>query len=138
MKRYSSIDTDAVMYRLISQAKKSGAVTASGCVCLEDDRPTDSQAEDITVNTTYIDGTKPQEAVTNVNIYVSDRPATICRRQQLVQDRQRMADIGDALLAYLEVQTVHGLEFWVESDTVMRAADVGQHFRNIRLRWSIH
>lgn len=138
MKKFSSIDTDAAMYRLITQAVQSGAVAISGVVCLEDDRPGDSTDEDITVNTLQLTRIKPQEAVSNINIYVPDRLASVKGRQHRTQGRARLRDIGDALLAYIETSSISGADYWVESDTIQPAPAAAQHFRNIRLRWSIH
>lgn len=138
MKKCSSIDTDDILYRIITEGVKAGKIKASGIVCPQDERPDNSETEDIVINTISVTHDKPQSGTSNVNIYVSDKKVKIRGREQRKADRERLREIGDAVVAYLEAQNIADLEFWIESDTVVKEQQVYQHYRNLRIGWNIH
>lgn len=137
MKKCSGIDTDDLLYRLITEAISTGEVSVSGGVYVEE-RPDGSEAEDIVVNTISISRDKPQSGTSNINIYAPDLRLRIKGREQRKPDRERLRAIGDAVAEYLEAQNVADLEFWIESDTVLADTQVNQHYRNMRVVWNIH
>lgn len=138
MKNCSTIDTDDILFKIISEAVKTGIVKISGVVCVQGERPDESEAEDIVVNTITVTHEKPQSGTSNVNIYASDKKLKIRGREQRKADRERLRIIGDALVEYLDAQNIADLEFWIESDIVIKEQQVNQHYRNIRLSWNIH
>ena len=138
MKKCSSIDTDDILYRIISEGVRAGNIEISGVVCVQDERPDDSETEDIVINTITVTHGKPQSGTSNVNIYVSDRKVKIRGREQRKAYRERLREIGDAVVAYLEAQNIADLEFWIENDTVIKEQQVKQHYRNLRIGWNIH
>lgn len=138
MKNCSSIDTDDILFKIISEAVRTGIVKISGVVCVQGERPDESEAEDIVVNTITVTHEKPQSGTSNVNIYASDKKLKIRGREQRKADRERLRIIGDALVEYLDAQNIADLEFWIESDIVIKEQQVNQHYRNIRLSWNIH
>lgn len=138
MKKCSSIDTDDILYKIIAEGVKDGKIKVSGIVCPQDERPDNSETEDIVINTITVTHDKPQSGTSNVNIYVSDKKVKIRGREQRKADRERLREIGDAVVAYLEAQNIADLEFWIESDTVVKEQQVYQHYRNLRIGWNIH
>jgi len=139
VKKASSIDTDDILYRLITQAVKDGVITITGGVYPPDDRPEGSTAEDIVINTITITHEKPQSGTSNINIYVTDKKHRINGREQYKSDRERLREIGDALTEYLDAQNVEDLEFEIEADTVIKeVTEINQHYRNLRISWNIH
>lgn len=138
MKKCSSIDTDDILYKIIAEGVKAGKINVSGIVCPQDERPDNSETEDIVINTITVTHDKPQSGTSNVNIYVSDKKVKIRGREQRKADRERLREIGDAVVAYLEAQNIADLEFWIESDTVVKEQQVYQHYRNLRIGWNIH
>lgn len=138
MKSCSSIDMDDILFKIVSKAVETGVVKISGIVCPQGERPDDSEAEDIVINTITVTHEKPQSGTSNVNIYASDRKLKIRGKEQRKADRERLRIIGDALVAYLDAQNIADLEYWIESDTVIKEAEVKQHYRNIRISWNIH
>ena len=138
MKNCSSIDTDDILYKIISESVKAGKIKISGIVCPQDERPDNSETEDIVINTITVTHDKPQSGTSNVNIYVSDKKVKIRGREQRKADRERLREIGDAVVGYLEAQNVADLEFWIESDTTIKEQQVYQHYRNLRIGWNIH
>ena len=138
MKKVSSIDTDDILYQLIQQAVNEGVITISGEVCPQGERPDDSQAEDIVINTITVTHDKPQTGTSNVNIYAADKKVKINGKQQYKANRERLREIGDKLTEYLDAQNVADLEFWIEYDVVIKELEVKQHYRNLRISWNIH
>lgn len=50
MKHCSSIDTDDILFKIVSEAVTSGKVVINGGVFTQGERPDDSEAEDIVIN----------------------------------------------------------------------------------------
>ena len=138
MKHCSSIDTDDILFKIVSEAVTSGKVVINGGVFTQGERPDDSEAEDIVINTITVTHDKPQTGTSNVNIYAKDLKLRIKGKEQRKADRERLRTIGDALEAYLDAQNIADLEYWIESDIVIKELEVNQHYRNIRISWNIH
>lgn len=138
MKHCSSIDTDDILFKIVSEAVTSGKVVINGGVFTQGERPDDSEAEDIVINTITVTHDKPQTGTSNVNIYAKDLKLRIKDKEQRKADRERLRTIGDALVAYLDAQNIADLEYWIESDIVIKELEVNQHYRNIRISWNIH
>lgn len=138
MKHCSSIDTDDILFKIVSEAVTSGKVVINGGVFTQGERPDDSEAEDIVINTITVTHDKPQTGTSNVNIYAKDLKLRIKGKEQRKADRERLRTIGDALVAYLDAQNIADLEYWIESDIVIKEVEVNQHYRNIRISWNIH
>lgn len=138
MKHCSSIDTDDILFKIVSEAVISGKVVINGGVFTQGERPDDSEAEDIVINTITVTHDKPQTGTSNVNIYAKDLELRIKGKEQRKADRERLRTIGDALVAYLDAQNIADLEYWIESDIVIKELEVNQHYRNIRISWNIH
>ncbi len=138
MKNCSSIDTDDILYKIVAEAVSTGVVKISGIVCTQGERPDDSETEDIVINTITVTHDKPQTGTSNVNIYASDLKVKIRGKEQRKADRERLREIGDVLVSYLDAQNIANLEFWIESDIILQEQQVNQHYRNIRISWNIH
>ena len=138
MKYCSSIDTDDILFKIVSEAVTSGKVVINGGVFTQGERPDDSEAEDIVINTITVTHDKPQTGTSNVNIYAKDLKLRIKGKEQRKADRERLRTIGNALVAYLDAQNIADLEYWIESDIVIKELEVNQHYRNIRISWHIH
>lgn len=138
MKHCSSIDTDDILFKIVSEAVTFGKVVINGGVFTQGERPDDSEAEDIVINTITVTHDKPQTGTSNVNIYAKDLKLRIKGKEQRKADRERLRTIGDALVAYLDAQNIADLEYWIESDIVIKELEVNQHYRNIRISWNIH
>ena len=133
MKHCSSIDTDDILFKIVSEAVTSGKVVINGGVFTQGERPDDSEAEDIVINTITVTHDKPQTGTSNVNIYAKDLKLRIKGKEQRKADRERLRTIGDALVAYLDAQNIADLEYWIESDIVIKELEVNQHYRNLSL-----
>lgn len=138
MKYCSSIDTDDILFKIVSEAVTSGKVVINGGVFTQGERPDDSEAEDIVINTITVTHDKPQTGTSNVNIYAKDLKLRIKGKEQRKADRERLRTIGNALVAYLDAQNIADLEYWIESDIVIKELEVNHHYRNIRISWNIH
>lgn len=138
MKKCSAIDLDDLLYSLIRKAAAAGVVRINGLICPEGDRPDDSQTEDIVFNTVAVTQDKPQDGTSNINIYVPDHRVMIRGKEQRSANRERLKQIGDALVSFIDAQNLPDLELWTESDTILSEPSAGQHYRNIRVKWNIN
>ena len=82
MKYCSSIDTDDILFKIVSEAVTSGKVVINGGVFTQGERPDDSEAEDIVINTITVTHDKPQTGTSNVNIYAKDLKLRIKGKEQ--------------------------------------------------------
>lgn len=138
MNTCSSIDTDDILYRVICQAITDHAVTITGGVYPNDERPDGSTLEDIVINTIDISQDKPQSGTSNVLIYAEDQKLRINGKEQRKSARESLRTIGDALKEYFASQNIADLEFWVETDVTKKVQAVNQHYRYLRIKWTIH
>ena len=131
MKYCSSIDTDDILFKIVSEAVTSGKVVINGGVFTQGERPDDSEAEDIVINTITVTHANPQTGASNENIYAKDLKLRIKGKEQRKAVRERLRTIGNALVAYLDAQNIADLEYWIESDIVIKELEVNQLCRNI-------
>ena len=90
----TSFDTDAILHGILSRSPLKAAL--SGGIYVGDDRPADSTAEDVVINTFVLTQEyHPQQGVSNVNVYVSDKPVRIGGKEQFVADRVRLKMLTD-------------------------------------------
>lgn len=129
-------DTDSILYGILMKSPVKNAI--SGNIYVGDDRPDDSDDEDIVVNS--IDLTQdylPQIGTSNVNIYVKDMPTKINGKQQLKANRTRLKALSEKAMKALRGAIVPGLKFTIENQAVLGEPSVKQHFVNIRISWNI-
>jgi hypothetical protein len=132
----TTFDTDSILYSLLRDSPVSTAI--NGGIYVGDDRPEDSEKEDIVVNS--IDLTQdylPQIGTSNVNIYVSDKNVKIRGKQQLQADRIRLKSLSEMAMEVLRGANITGLKLILGSQTILEEPSVKQHFVNIRIDWNI-
>lgn len=132
----TTFDTDAILFSLLRESPVSAAI--SGGIYVGDDRPDDSEKEDIVVNS--IDLTQdylPQIGTSNVNIYVPDKNVKIGGKQQLQANRTRLKELSEMAIKTLRDANITGLKIILGSQHVLDEPSVKQHFVNIRVDWNI-
>lgn len=132
----TTFDIDKVMYHLLMDAGIGDII--SGGIYYQGERPTDSKREDIVVN--HISLTMdaiPQQAVTNVNVYVGDVSARVDGKEINVANHSRIEEISKAVIRAIVEARVSGYAFKVANMTVVEESSVPQHFANIRVYWTI-
>lgn len=131
-----TFDTDSILFGILKKSPVKNAI--SGNIYVGDDRPDDSQDEDIVVNS--IDLTQdylPQIGTSNVNIYVPDMITSIGGKQQMKSNRVRLKALSEKAMNALRSASVPGLLFSIESQNVLAEPNTKQHFVNIRISWNI-
>lgn len=129
-------DTESILYGILSKSPVKNAI--SGNIYVGDDRPDDSEDEDIVVNS--IDLTQdylPQIGTSNVNIYVKDMSAKIKGKQQMKANRTRLKALSEKTITALKGAKITGLLFTVDNQAVLAEPSIKQHFVNIRISWNI-
>ena len=132
----TTFDTDAILFSLLQDSPVKEVI--NGGVYVGDDRPDDSDKEDIVVNS--IDLTQdylPQIGTSNVNIFVPDKNVKIGGKQQLQANRTRLKELSAMAIETLRNANITGLKIILGNQTVLEEPSVKQHFVNIRINWNI-
>ncbi len=132
----TSFDTDGILFRLLKDSPLKNAI--SGGIYVGDDRPMDSEDEDIVVNTIAVtQDYLPQVATSNVNIYVSDTNKQIKGKRQLQANRTRLKALAEKTMLVLRNANITGLKLIPESQVILAEPSIKQHYVNIRINWNI-
>lgn len=129
-------DTDSILFGILNNSPVKNAI--SGSIYTGDDRPDDSDEEDIVINS--IDLTQdyhPQIGTSNVNIYVKDMPVQIGGKQQIKANRTRLKALSKRVLEVLRAARVPGLMFTIDNQAFLPEKSVQQHYVNLRISWNI-
>ena len=132
----TSFDIDTIVFRMLNVPTVNNAI--SGGIYKGDDRPEDSQDEDICINT--ISSTQdflPQIATSNVNIYVADVPKKVKGKSMMKANTTRLKAITTNVMQVLRETKIPGLLFKVDSQSTLSEMNMKQHFVNIRISWNI-
>ena len=132
----TTFDTDGILYSTLFNSPMKNAI--SGGIYLSDDRPEDSNDEDIVINS--IDLTQdflPQIGTSNINIYVSDVPKTIKGHNTMVANRVRLKSMSTKAMDVIRSARITGLSMVLGAQTILAEPKVRQHYVNIRIDWNI-
>ena len=133
----NSFDTDSILFKLFNNSELKRMIT--GDVHFQGDRPTDSNKEDVVINTlTLSQDHYPQIGDSNINIYVADNIVTIGGKQQNVANRKRLKELTDKTIEIIRNSKIEGLLINLKWQRVFSEPDINQHFVNIRVSWNIH
>ncbi len=109
----------------------------SGGVYKSNDRPLNSDKEDVEVNTIALTQEPyPQEGVSNINIYVPDMEISIGGIQQLKANKTRLKAISEKVKELILAD--RKVCFKIDLENVVRDPNIGQHFVNIRLSYNYY
>lgn len=113
------------------QTPVPGMVYVNGGV-YNGDRPLNSESEDMTVRTISVVGDGfPQEAVTNVNVYVADVAE---QNGGYVRNGKRLETLSKAVADYIETLSYPNMAVAVDTIAEVDLESVNQHYVNLRLR----
>jgi hypothetical protein len=134
----TSFDTDDILFQVLSASPELKAAISGG-IYPGNERPDNSEKEDITINTiTVTRNFTPQGGTSNVNIYVPDLKLKIEGQEQRKENRERLREITNAVISVLEAANPEGLAFWISGETTLKEPEIYQHYTNLRIDWSIH
>lgn len=131
-----SFDTDTILCRILNSSPVKDEI--SGGIYYQDDRPNDSEKEDIVINTvTLSQDFHPQLGESNINVFVPDKLVTINGKQQRKTDRVRLKELSEIITTAIRNANIKGLKAIIKWQTVLAVHEVNQHFSNIRISWNI-
>lgn len=126
-------DTDGILFRLLN-----GKTSINGGVYVGEERPEDSQLEDIVVNTVSLESDAlPQIGTSNINIFVPDSSKRIKGKIQVSANRQRLDALSREVMAIIRNTIIPGIKVIPKNVTILAETNVKQHFVNIRCDWNI-
>ena len=123
----TDMDIKDAVYSWLSESPLVGEVSGS---LYKDQRPLNSEVEDVTI--AVLSGTtgQTQETVVNVNVYVPD----LRREREYVEDGVRLRVLERMCMDYMEYRKVHGAIFELERQEVFSVDDAQLHVIGNRLR----
>ena len=132
----TTFDINSILFRILSKSSLNGNIT--GGFYLGNDRPVDSNLEDIVINSiSMTQDYHPQIATSNVNIYVPDKQIKIKGKEQQVSDSRRLSELSKEAINILKQAQVYGLTITTDSQMTLDEPSINQHFVNIRVKWNI-
>lgn len=131
----NSIETDETLITLLKGSGELVATLTGGIYSRE--RPDDSTSEDIVVSNIFLDHAMPQGGTSNINIHVPDKKVSINKKQQYKYDKERIEELTTIVLAILKKANITGLTVSIDNETIIKEAEIHQHYNNIRVSWNI-
>jgi len=132
----TTFDTDSILYNILLNSPLKNAI--SGGFYLGEDRPDDSEEEDVVINSIVLSQDyHPQIGTSNVNIYAPDKKVRIKGKEQMASARSRLKILSEKAIRIIKEAKIQGLAFTIESQTILPEPSVRQHFVNIRISWNI-
>lgn len=132
-----SIDTDDILYRLLTRGSTSIKNSINGDVYVQGERPDGSALEDVVVNNLFTDEDFPQSGMSNVNIHVPDIIVNIGGVEQYKCNREKIRELLTKVLVILRNANEEGISIAVDNETILQEEDIHQHYANIRVSWHI-
>jgi len=132
----TSLDADTILYRILNDSPVKAAI--NGGIYYMDDRPDDSEMEDIEINSvTLTQDYLPQLGRSNVNIYVPDITVRINGKDQKKVNRTRLNDLAKMAITSIKEANIEGLKAIVSNQMVIPEPGINHHFVNIAINWNI-
>lgn len=124
---------DILWSRLDSSAIKA-AITGSIC---KHRRDPNSTKEDIVVNSLPVSNQQLQKGVANVNVHVPDIIVTANGMQDKQPNHERLKALAIQAVDILKDNWTATMNYDVQQQTLIRDAEAGDHFINIRIEFFI-
>lgn len=125
-----------ILYQLISESSLATAITGK---VRKNQRPTNSELEDIVINCLPIDNEQLQRCVANVNIYV---PCFTIKENGVQTDEPDYARLevlaGMATTLLKGVRKTQDYQIEWEQQSILRDEESKSYFINIRLRFQAY
>ena len=128
-----TIELEDILYKTL-KASEPVAAAIDGGIFVLGERPEGSGKVDIVINTiTGGTGTRPQNAVVNVNIHVPDLLLAIDGVQQRKANRERLRPVVKAVRQTINAANIEGLSLQIVGENIIREIQVPEHYANIRV-----
>lgn len=132
----TTLDLDTILFRLLKNSAISTAI--SGGIYLMNSRPSNSEKEDIEINSiTLTQEYLPQTGTSNINIYVPDMAVKINNEEQRQPNIKRLKELLAIAMEIIRSANIEGLKIIPTNEAVLSEPNIKQHFVNIRCDWNI-
>lgn len=130
----STFDIETILYDILNVASLKSII--SGDIYKSDDRPLNSDKEDIEINTIALTQEPyPQQGISNINIYVPDMEVSIDSKQQLKANKARLKLILEKVKLLLSNTKAKDIMIQIDSENIIPDKDIKQHFVNLRIKY---
>lgn len=129
-------DLDTMLFKAMNTDDITTLI--SGGIYKSDDRPADSELEDICINT--IDVTTeytPQIGTSNINIYACDNEIKINGKVVWQPNKAKLSELTKAIMAKLKSTRIKGVKMYPTHQRLLGEQGIHQHFTNIKVQWNI-
>lgn len=132
---------NTVIYRMLNNSTDL-KTAISGRIYKGGFRPQDSVFEDIGINTVSINRNNPQDAVSNINLYVKDKQQNINGKLEFLPDYLRLETLSvlvvNALKSALIQPEFAGFNFFIMDErTAPNNSTLPEHYKNFKIRFII-
>lgn len=131
-----TFDTDSILYELLNVPKFKGVL--KGGIYFGDDRPDDSENEDVLIESTNLTQEYlPQVGTSVLFIYVPDIKVKINGKEQFKSNRNRLEILSKTATDILRNARLDGMKLIIGSQVILSEPTINQHFIAIRISWNI-
>lgn len=130
----SDIEIKDILYRVIKGSVLEESVAINGGVLYKNQRPTNSDKEDIVISVLDSLGGQIQDAVINVNIYVQD----VARGLDMIENEPRIRELSRTAIDLLENYNGGDYLFAIEKQSCLKVDSANEHCINNRIKLTIN
>ena len=124
---------DTLFARLDASALKTAI---NGNIC-KHRRDPNSTSEDVVINSLPVNNEQLSRAVANVNVHVPDIEVTVNGQQDKQPNHPRLKQLAGIAVTALNDVWETNKNYTVQQQTLIRDADAGDHYINIRIEFNI-
>ena len=127
----SEIEVKDIMYGILKGSDLEDAATGA---IYKDQRPLNSDQEDIVISVLASSTSQVQTFTLNVNVYVKD----IKRGDEYIENTKRLRTLATACFEPLATGCSNGHRYQLVSQNILKCSDIAFHCINNRIELQIH
>lgn len=131
-----SLEIEDILFGILSASAELKAALSGG-IYTQDERPVNSDKEDVVISDVKLSHEVPQTGTSSVNIHVPDKKITIDTTEQFKPNRERIRELTAIVLSVIASANISGITIRVDTETLMKDSDINEHHNNILIEWNI-
>lgn len=130
----TGLDVTSVLFKKLNVVAVKSAITGN---IYKDEKPKNSELEDIVINCLPVSADQPQRTTANVNIHVPDMTVGVNTENQRVPNHNKLKAIKAVVMPYIETVGEGDYMYSVASTNVFRDTANTELIMNIRIDFII-